>query len=43
MTPQYDELLKEIEKLLFNYEKGVDVNLILAKMYFALLEIKKSN
>lgn len=43
MTPQYTELLKEIEKLLFNYDKTIDVNLVLAKMYFALLEINKNN
>lgn len=43
MTPEYDTLLREIEALLFNYDKSIDVNLILVKMYYALLQIKKNN
>lgn len=43
MTPQYDVLLQEIEKLIFNYDKKIDTNLVLVKIYYALLEIKKNN
>lgn len=36
-SSQLDVLLKDIEELICTHDKAINVNLVLAKMYYALL------